>query len=122
MIETKLFEIRDSGTFIPIFAIRNMINLDIIKEQEAEQYLLVRSGFGINSDAITNGKLECNDPRHSECTYDVFGHEYRMGRTFYEAHKYIKESWDKLKSGDVIDVEFILGETKTKKTSERFGG
>gem|GEM_PF-2943358 len=40
-------------------------------------------------------------------------------RTYREAHKYIKQNWGILESGDVIDVEFILGETDTCKISER---
>ena len=35
------------------------------------------------------------------------------------AHEHIILNWDQLKDGDVIDVEFILGETKVKKDSER---
>jgi hypothetical protein len=37
-----------------------------------------------------------------------------------EAHRYIEENWNALSDGDVIDVEFILGETKEKKISERY--
>lgn len=36
-----------------------------------------------------------------------------------EAHRYIESYFDKLNSGDVIDVEHILGETKEPKVSER---
>jgi hypothetical protein len=35
-----------------------------------------------------------------------------------QAHQYIEQHWRELKDGDVIDVEFILGETDVKKTSE----
>jgi len=37
------------------------------------------------------------------------------------AHVYIEQSWALLKDGDVVDVEFILGETIKQKISERFG-
>jgi hypothetical protein len=37
------------------------------------------------------------------------------------AHAYIEEKWDELGSGVVIDVEYILGETRTYKASERQG-
>ena len=33
-------------------------------------------------------------------------------------HTHIVENWAKLNDGDVIDIEFILGETKVKKVSE----
>ena len=36
-----------------------------------------------------------------------------------EAHRHIQYSWDELESGDVVDVEYILGESKFKKVSER---
>ena len=37
------------------------------------------------------------------------------------AHDHIVKNWVTLEDGDVIDVEFILGETKVKKVSERIG-
>lgn len=44
-------------------------------------------------------------------------HEWK-DRTMNEAHKYIVKNFDKLTTGDIIDVEFILGETTAKKTTE----
>ena len=35
------------------------------------------------------------------------------------AHQFIESNWSKLKDGDVIDVEFIVGETDRPKISER---
>jgi hypothetical protein len=43
-------------------------------------------------------------------------------RTKQVSHKWIQDNWDDINDGDVIDVEFILGESTVKKTSERFGG
>ncbi len=40
-------------------------------------------------------------------------------RTLLQAHKHIEEKWDKLEDGAVIDVQFILGETKRPKTTEQ---
>lgn len=40
-------------------------------------------------------------------------------RTYRIAHEYIIEHWDELSSAEVIDVEYILGESSTKKESER---
>lgn len=39
-------------------------------------------------------------------------------RTFQAAHKHIYENWNKLKEGDIIDVEFIHGEVVTRKEAE----
>ena len=43
-------------------------------------------------------------------------------RTIPYAHDYVADHWSKLKSGDVIDVEYTRGETDVEKTSERLGG
>ena len=39
-------------------------------------------------------------------------------RTLGTSHNFIKENFDGLKNGDVIDVEFILGESMVKKISQ----
>jgi hypothetical protein len=36
------------------------------------------------------------------------------------AHLWIEAQWDALKSGEVVDVQYILKERLTKKISERF--
>lgn len=111
-METKLFEILDRATFIPMLAIQ------LSSETEAERFLLSRAGYGKNNEDHKqyillaqingdNGQITC-DP-------------YCWGtRTFPNAHQYIIENWNTLQSGDVIDVEFILGETEEPKKSERF--
>lgn len=38
----------------------------------------------------------------------------------HTAHEWITKHFHTLKNGDVVDVEFILGETKVPKRSERF--
>ena len=44
---------------------------------------------------------------------------YWNDRTRMTAHQYIIDHWHELSDGDVIDVEFILGEKSTRKISER---
>jgi hypothetical protein len=39
----------------------------------------------------------------------------------YTAHKYLQENWDSVQNGQVLDVEYILGETDSPKISERIG-
>ena len=51
--------------------------------------------------------------------YDCYGWPSNP-RTYQVAHNYIATHWSALSDGDVIDVEFILGETDTRKTSERY--
>jgi len=87
---------------------------------EAERYLLARSGYGRNPElnpepCVVLCRMECAGVDRN-ASYD--SHAWG-GRTFPVAHNYIIENFDALNSGDVIDVEFILGETTTKKLSER---
>ena len=37
------------------------------------------------------------------------------------AHRFVIDNWATIQSGQVVDVEFILGETKQPKCSERIG-
>lgn len=114
-METKAFEIRDAGTFIPAVAVRmvpsNYEGEGAATLYEGERYLLRRAGFAVPNQML----LLCQiDGGHS--TYDP--HLWRS-MTMTCAHWHIMEHWDKLKSGDVIDVEFIRGQTDKPKLSER---
>ena len=104
-MKTKLFEIRDRGTFMPAMATRATSN------DEQEKYLLASSGFAFNSSFVILHFLELD-----KASYDPYGWG---GRTMTTAHRYIQENWEKLKSGDVIDVEYVLGETSEPKMSQR---
>ena len=108
----KLFEIRDIAKFIPVMA----INIDDYDNQE-QKWLLSRAGFvNVSHPSVRYILL---------CRINIGGGESRIepyqwtGRTMVQAHKYIVENWNQLEDGDVIDVEFILGETRVMKISER---
>lgn len=110
MIHTKLFEVRDANTFIPCIAIK-MESLPFLNEDTtAEQYVLRRGGFTRPSLFLFGGLngLELGYNPGEWAT-----------RTMQVAHDWIEANWDLLKSGDVIDVEHILGETSEQKVSER---
>jgi hypothetical protein len=115
---TKLFEIRDRGTFIPVIAVKAVPGRDgsggVI---ESERYLLRRSGFGFDDPCIILCRAECSGIDRN-ATYDPYSWGQNP-RTFFVAHEHILRNFDTLESGEVIDVEFILGETATKKQSER---
>jgi selenophosphate synthetase-related protein len=98
----KLFEIRDRATFIPVLAI------DISAK---DGYLARRAGFGHRCIQLVDfeGRRTAYNP------YDW------SGRTFPAAHAYIETHWDELADGDVVDVEFVLGETTQPKVSEERG-
>ena len=96
-MKVKLLEIRDSATFLPCFAMENTA------DNEAQHYLLRRAGYGPGVPLITFGYL---DAARGKCFYDPY--DWR-DRTMKTAHDYISNHWEELKDGDVIDVEFILG-------------
>lgn len=108
-MKTKLFELRDRSTFVPVVAVQ----LDFTNE--AERYLLRRTGY---NSAVQYVLMAGLDGGLNEISCDPF--DWGQNRTRHFAHKYIIENFDKLESGQVIDVEFILGETKEPKKSERF--
>lgn len=105
----KLFEIRDSKTFIPVMAIK------LSGRTEAERYLISRTGFGKTPGEQQRFIILVRlidqkgnyDPPQWNC------------RTMETAHKNIIGNWHNLESGAVIDVEYILGLAKFKKESER---
>lgn len=102
----KLFEVRDRATFLPVFA------LSTEPGNKEQAYLLRRVGFNPAGDAIVIARLNGEDNSSAD------PYHWR-DRTMQTAHLYITENFDKIKDGDVIDVEFILGETTQPKTSER---
>lgn len=112
---TKSFEIRDRATFIPVLGIR------LVPESEADHYLFSRSGYGVQPAQqaeyvilvrLEGGKVNATyNPVH---WFDADG-----TRTLRVAHQYIIDNWYALESGEVIDVEYLLGETAEKKQSER---
>ena len=105
MIETKLFEIRDKGTFIPACAVL------CESQSDEEAYLLRRAGYGAGTNLVLLTRLD-----GGKSSYDPYDWG---GRTWPVAHQYIAQHWFDLKSGDVVDVEVALGETITPKLSER---
>jgi hypothetical protein len=106
---TKTFEIRDRLTFLPALAIR------LEPGSEADRFILGRAGFGTSSDSqgvfILLIKLTDNKTEYGSAEWN--------DRTMTVAHRFIDANFDDLESGSVIDVEYILGETKEPKKSER---
>lgn len=105
-MQVKLLEVRDRGTFLPVFA------LDTAPSNEGQRYLLRRCGFAPDGKTIIIARL--NGEGNSSA--DAY---HWNNRTMQTAHIYIDEHFAELQDGDVLDVEFILGETKVPKISER---
>lgn len=112
-MESKLFELRDTGTFLPVIAIR------LEPTNVEDRYLLAITGYGLKIESqrkyILMGKLSTANLKCSPNEHEG----YPTVRTLPMAHQHILKHWEELKSGDVIDVEFILGETKEPKVSQR---
>ena len=108
-MDTKIIEIRDSATFIPAMITR------LNPANEADRYLLSSSGFGISrkeqGEYVILTKL---NPIRSEYVH----HNWGACRTMGVAHKYCIENFDKISSGQVIDVQYILGESLKPKESQ----
>lgn len=119
-MKIKLLEVRDRGTLMPCFAFKpneayRTPNSCPTLAMAKESFLVGRSGYGGECDAVVFGSLV--EP--SRCQYDCYA--WNDGaRTLKVAHLYVTEHWDEIESGDLIDVEFILGETKETKKSEAF--
>lgn len=123
----KALEVRDEGTFIAILAVNmnpgahypdGTMTEDKLAEHLADHrgrtYLLRRCGYpcdGRPNIAITQLSAD-----GGPCWNDPYGWG---GRTYPVAHNYIIEHWNELRDGDLVDVEFILGETAAPKKSER---
>lgn len=109
-METKILEVRDSATFIPVLATA------MRSDDAIEQWYLKRTGFSAEGRPLI---MLC-PMAGGMATYNPY--EWNTAaRTYPVAQKYIEENWDSLKTGDVVDVEWILGERDTPKVSERFG-
>lgn len=108
-MEIKCLEVRDANTFCPVICIRP------VAENEGQRYLLRRDGYEAEEDerCIILIANQCNGVEYDP--YDWPG----PARTFRTAHAYIEKHWADLKDGDVVCVEYILGERETPKVSER---
>jgi hypothetical protein len=111
----KAIETRDRDTFMPAIAIK------MVASSEAERYLLSRTGYGRNPGKGVSGYplVMLLPMRGGAATYDPYSWE-GGARTWPEAHRWIEQHFDEINDGDVVDVEYLLGETDTPKISERF--
>ncbi len=119
-MEVKILEVRDRATFIPVVAVRMFPTTgkgtDYGRSYVRQRYLLRRVGY------------PCDDPAQAQvllarASGDGFAYSdpysWVGSRTMCIAHDYILARWGELIDGDVVDVEFILGETTEPKKSER---
>ena len=100
-METKVLEIRDRNTFIPALAVR------FTAEDRAQEKLLRAAGYNLEYPSIQVTMLQSGKSK-------IDPYEWN-DRTMQMSHLHIEKKWHSLHDGDVVDVEFILGETETPK-------
>jgi hypothetical protein len=109
-VNVKLFEVRDSMTFIVCIGIE--LHREPLSDKRDDR-LIWRAGYAPER-YVLFGRLDRPD---EGMPYDPNMWPSHI-RTLSVAHRHAIEHWDELKSGDLIDVEFILGERSTPKESE----
>lgn len=119
-MKAKALEVRDRGTFIPVLCVDmnpeadDPRTIDGVQLFEAQRYLLRRCGYPCDGEPTI---IMCRlDGKGNGAHCDPY--DWR-DRTMAVAHSWIISGWDALNDGDVVDVEFILGETTAPKRSER---
>ena len=105
-MEGKVLEILDSATYIPVVAFK--LTSDVPEERRH----LRRCGFTNDIPLIAVMRINDLQTKYAPYCWNT------PGRTMEKAHEYIEDHFDELKSGDVIDVEYILGETSIPKESD----
>lgn len=114
-METKIFEILDRSTYIPVMGVRLQINGDT---NAAEHELLRHAGYG--EDDLRKGTFVVLSTLSGGVGRAVCD-PYDWGcHTLTAAHAYIAEHWNDLRTGDVVDAEFARGESTAPKTSQRY--
>lgn len=108
MIE-RFLEIRDRATCIPALAWK----IGNAHELTSPAYSLLRK-VGFHHPYPQVFLMRLSDQETHCDPHDWGGYT----RTMPNAHNYIELHFDTLVDGDVIDVEYILGETTTKKEPE----
>lgn len=108
-MEIKFLEIRDSMTFIPAFAVR------LASRSEQEAFLCARAGFGTQPNGAYIFLTRLSDGETNHDPYNWTGN-----RTMRAVHLWLLDvAWDGIVSGDVVDVQYLMGEADTPKESER---
>jgi hypothetical protein len=115
-MHSKVFEIRDAGTFIVVVAtpIAQPFGSNSVPEHIRERWLVRRGGWESGTIALTRlgSRVETEwDP----VEWKLKTHT----RTLTTAHQYIKDNWESLRSGALICVETILGLRDTPKETEQ---
>ena len=111
-MQTKLFEIRDRLTYIPVLCVKPGRGVS----SSAESKMWQTSGYGNlkeQAEYVLMYTID-SDSAPFKGNYGAYAWHDRTSET---AHQYIIDNWYSLDSGSVVDVEYILGETISPKIS-----
>lgn len=106
----KALEIRDEGTTMSMLAIK------MVADNEAQRAILRHAGYGDRPEDYVI-LIHAHD---IEGHYDPHRQPGASNgiRTRQMAHAHIKANFHALKDGDVVDVQYLLGEKPSPKTTE----
>ncbi len=107
MNEIKYFEVRDRMTTVSAMCVQ----MDLKRLADRDYKIARHAGYSADINCILFHPMHEN-----KINYDQY--EWGGARTYVVAHNYIIENWDTLKSGDIVDVEFILGERDKPKETD----
>lgn len=98
-MENKLIEVRNTCTCIVVLATK------LTSEEARERAMLRRCGYGLNDPMILITDISSLSTAYSQYDWN--------NRSMFTAHQYIKDNWDKIETGDTVDVPMIRGESDT---------
>ena len=101
-MRVKVIEIRDRATYIPAVAMQ-MVPWAMAEHAEQIRSLYAHVGFPGNPEQIILMRL--NDQRGHCDPYD-----WGDSRTMKTVHEWLQQHFAEVEPGQVVDVEFILGE------------
>lgn len=106
----KVVEIRDKGTRIDALAIQ------MLGDNEIQRHYFHASGYPEDGSSIMLMIIYTGKATNDPYEWAALG----LGpRTMPVAHNWIIEHFDEIEEGQVVDVEFLLGERPAPKVSER---
>lgn len=105
-MDTRVLEVRDRGTKIFVLCSKP----GGLSNGIEERVMVAHCGYRLGNPTIIVTKLSSIETLNDAYNWN--------DRTMYNAHIYIEKNFDNLKDGDVVDVEFILGETDKPKEPE----
>lgn len=112
-MEYKMIEVRDAMTTLPVLFIR-----PLPAANAQEKWMWKRAGFAETQDYTIPLEIGAIGSLKFKVPYSSGLYDPRTERTMYHATVYVEEHWAELKNGDLVGVEFMLGESKLKKHTD----